>query len=300
MALTSLKLSHIQLVFKQLVLLYSIRHDRNFLRRVLFLQARVCEQLCRSGRRLGVRLPYRRRPGRVRARAPCRSGIEPYSRHGRRRTGAFRRRHSGHGFLGRPDLGNRRRRHGAYYRRRAYGHLYPALRHAPASETHYRLRKVARTNPFRARALSRSAGLRARGMPAFRIPPQRSRRSRQSARSGGSGRYVPSGMGVRPSPCRRYRSGALRPASNTASAGHVRQESHVQDRRRGRLRLRRDSTPDRTGPDRHRAAYYAPFSTEPYRRGLSPFRKPAGRSNQSGDRMRQITATAPTIDIPII
>ena len=39
---------------------------------------------------------------------------------------------------------------------------------------------------------------------------------------------------------------------------------------------------------------------EPYRRGLSPFRKPAGRSNQSGDRMRQITATAPTIDIPII
>ena len=45
---------------------------------------------------------------------------------------------------------------------------------------------------------------------------QRSRRSRQSARSGGSGRYVPSGMGVRPSPCRRYRSGALRPASNTA------------------------------------------------------------------------------------
>ena len=27
MALTSLKLSHIQLVFKQLVLLYSIRHD---------------------------------------------------------------------------------------------------------------------------------------------------------------------------------------------------------------------------------------------------------------------------------
>ena len=169
---------------------------RNFLRRVLFLQARVCEQLCRSGRRLGVRLPYRRRPGRVRARAPCRSGIEPYSRHGRRRTGAFRRRHSGHGFLGRPDLGNRRRGHGAYYRRRAYGHLYPALRHAPASETHHRLRKVARTNPFRARALSRSAGLRARGMPAFRIPPQRSRRSRQSARSGGSGRYVPSGMGM--------------------------------------------------------------------------------------------------------
>lgn len=30
MALTSLKLSHIQLVFKQLVLLYSIRHVMDF------------------------------------------------------------------------------------------------------------------------------------------------------------------------------------------------------------------------------------------------------------------------------
>ena len=49
--------------------------------------------------------------------------------------------------------------------------------------------------------------------------------------------------------------------SQTGKKG-IRQEPDVQNRRRGRLRLRRDSAPDRGGKDRHDAAHHASLSVE--------------------------------------
>ena len=52
---------------------------RDFLRRMLLLPPRLRQQLHRSGRRLGTRLPHRRRPGGIRPCAPCRPRAYPHS-----------------------------------------------------------------------------------------------------------------------------------------------------------------------------------------------------------------------------
>ena len=276
---------------------------RNFLRRVLFLQARVCEQLCRSGRRLGVRLPYRRRPGRVRARAPCRSGIEPYSRHGRRRAGAcswatFWPRVSG-------PPGSRKSAEEDTVLIIGAGPtgictllcvMLNGIRNALSS---------AKSRPNESVScksiIPKCWSDRARGMPGFRAP----------ATAITAGPTVVLEVAGADDTFRLAWECARPHAVVTVVALYDRPQTLPLPDMYGKNLTFKTGGVDgcdcaeilrliATGPDRHRAAHYAPFSTEPYRRGLSPFRKPAGRSNQSGDRMRQITATAPTIDIPII
>ena len=78
----------------------------DLLRRVLFLQKRLCEQLHRSKRRLGAGLPHRRRAGRVCPGALCGSGTEqdPGRRH--RSAGAAGGRCAGHRLLGGTHFGD--------------------------------------------------------------------------------------------------------------------------------------------------------------------------------------------------
>ena len=54
----------------------------DLLRRMFFLPSWFCKQLYRPSRRLGARLPHRRRSGRVCACALCRQRTQPYSRWG--------------------------------------------------------------------------------------------------------------------------------------------------------------------------------------------------------------------------
>ena len=57
------------------------------------------------------------------------------------------------------------------------------------------------------------------------------------------------------------------------------QEPDFQDRGSGRLRLCQDSRPYSGGKDRYHTPYHPQIPSQPYCRGLQPFRKPPGRSD---------------------
>ena len=102
--------------------------------------------------------------------------------------------------------------------------------------------------------------------------PQRPRRRRCGAGSGRRKGHLPSGMALRPAQRRRHRCGPLRRTPDPSPARHVRQKPHLQNRRRRRLRLRRDPAAHRSRQNRHHAADHPPVSAGGYRGGLPGIR----------------------------
>lgn len=70
--------------------------------------------------------------------------------------------------------------------------------------------------------------------------------------------------------------------TDSASARHVRQEPHVQDGRRRRMRLRGGAAAHKRRKDRHNTAHHPPLPAEQNSRSLQSVREQGGRRNKSG------------------
>ena len=79
----------------------------------------------------GVRLPNRRRTGRICKSAARRQRTQPHTRQRNRRAGTLHRRHTCHRILGSTHIRNYIRRHSNDNRCRSDRHMHPAVRHAP-------------------------------------------------------------------------------------------------------------------------------------------------------------------------
>ena len=86
--------------------------------------------------------------------------------------------------------------------------------------------------------------------------PQRPRRRRRGAGGGRHAGDLPHGLDVRPAQRRGDGGGPVRRPPGAAPAGDVRQKPDLQDRRRGRLPVRRDPGPHRGGPAGHHAPHH--------------------------------------------
>ena len=127
----------------------------NVLRRVLFLQKGLCQQLHGSKRRLGARLPHRRRAGGICAGALRGSGAEQNS--GRRdgSAGAAGGRCAGHRVLGGAHLRHHAGGYRAGDRSGPDGAVHAALRDAASAQAHRGMRKGRKPDSLYPRALSR-------------------------------------------------------------------------------------------------------------------------------------------------